>query len=175
MRYGAQFLFEDVSATFISGRRYAITGPKSTLLVMSGHEGVRCRIVLTTAVLSLVLNVALIPTWGITGAAVATALSWVVQNVLETIAVYLILGIRLAGPVLIALFLTGTTMGVLSRTMPQLNILTVGFAVRLMIGLAVAGLSIIACEGFFVDAVWDGVTLVREAFGLDPGSVHLVS
>ena len=36
MRYGALILFEDVSVTFISGRRYAITGPngagKSTLM-----------------------------------------------------------------------------------------------------------------------------------------------
>ncbi len=42
MRYGAQFLFEDVSATFISGRRYAITGPngagKSTLMkILTGE------------------------------------------------------------------------------------------------------------------------------------------
>lgn len=93
----------------------------------------------------------------------------------EMLAAAFILGIRLAGPVLIALFLTGTALGVLSRTMPQLNILTVGFALRLAVGLAVAGLSIIACQDFFLDAVWNGVTLVREAFGLDPDLTHLVS
>src|SRR5580698_6633835 len=27
MRYGSKILFEDVSATFISGRRYGLTGP----------------------------------------------------------------------------------------------------------------------------------------------------
>jgi ATPase subunit of ABC transporter with duplicated ATPase domains len=42
MRYGARILFEDVSATFIAGRRYAITGPngagKSTLMkIMTGE------------------------------------------------------------------------------------------------------------------------------------------
>jgi ATPase subunit of ABC transporter with duplicated ATPase domains len=42
MRYGARFLFEDVNATFISGRRYAISGPngagKSTLMkIMTGE------------------------------------------------------------------------------------------------------------------------------------------
>ena len=42
MRYGARFLFEDVNATFIPGRRYAITGPngagKSTLMkIMTGE------------------------------------------------------------------------------------------------------------------------------------------
>ncbi len=42
MRYGARILFEDVSTTFISGRRYAITGPngagKSTLMkILTGE------------------------------------------------------------------------------------------------------------------------------------------
>src|SRR5215813_12197092 len=36
MRYGARILFEDVTCTFLAGRRYAITGPngagKSTLM-----------------------------------------------------------------------------------------------------------------------------------------------
>ena len=42
MRYGARVLFEDVTATFLSGRRYAITGPngagKSTLMkILTGE------------------------------------------------------------------------------------------------------------------------------------------
>src|SRR5688572_2789389 len=42
MRYGARVLFEDVTTTFISGRRYAITGPngagKSTLMkILTGE------------------------------------------------------------------------------------------------------------------------------------------
>ena len=42
MRFGAQLLFEDVTTTFLSGRRYAITGPngagKSTLMrIMTGE------------------------------------------------------------------------------------------------------------------------------------------
>src|SRR5215475_9994101 len=42
MRFGGLILFEDVSATFISGRRYAITGPngagKSTLMKILNGE-----------------------------------------------------------------------------------------------------------------------------------------
>src|SRR5882762_2346769 len=42
MRFGARVLFEDVSTTFLSGRRYAITGPngagKSTLMkILTGE------------------------------------------------------------------------------------------------------------------------------------------
>src|SRR5664279_4829824 len=42
MRFGANILFEDVTCTFLAGRRYAITGPngagKSTLMkILSGQ------------------------------------------------------------------------------------------------------------------------------------------
>src|SRR5579863_8827023 len=42
MRYGARILFEDVTATFLEGRRYAITGPngsgKSTFMkILTGE------------------------------------------------------------------------------------------------------------------------------------------
>jgi len=42
MRYGARVLFEDVSCSFMAGRRYAITGPngagKSTLMkILTGE------------------------------------------------------------------------------------------------------------------------------------------
>src|SRR5690242_13717103 len=42
MRFGARTLFEDVTCTFLAGRRYAITGPngagKSTLMkILSGE------------------------------------------------------------------------------------------------------------------------------------------
>jgi len=42
MRYGARILFEDVTTTFLSGRRYAITGPngagKSTFMKILTSE-----------------------------------------------------------------------------------------------------------------------------------------
>ena len=42
MRYGARVLFDDVTCTFMAGRRYAITGPngagKSTLMkILTGE------------------------------------------------------------------------------------------------------------------------------------------
>jgi flagellar biosynthetic protein FliR len=92
----------------------------------------------------------------------------------EMLAAAFMLGIRLAGPVLIALFMLGVALAFLSRTMPQLNILTVGFPLRLLIGLAVAAVALAACEGILVDAIWDGVILVRTTFGLDPGRNYLV-
>ena len=43
------------------------------------------------------------------------------------------LGIRIAGPALIAVFLATLALGFISRTMPQLNILAAGFPVRIML------------------------------------------
>lgn len=82
-------------------------------------------------------------------------------------------GIRIAGPVVIALFLTGVSLGVISRTMPQLNILTVGFTLRALIALAVAGISLSACQEIFLDGIWDTFEVVRATFGLDPAQTRL--
>ena len=80
-----------------------------------------------------------------------------------------IVGIRLAAPVLIALFLSGTALGFLSRTMPQLNILSVGFTLRALMTLSVAAIALGACQGLLLDAVWDGLDVIRASFGLAPG------
>lgn len=92
----------------------------------------------------------------------------------ELLGAAFILGIRLAVPVLIALFLTGTALGFLSRTMPQLNILTVGFTLRVLVALAVAGLALDGCRDLLLNAVWDAVELIRTNFGLDPSAHRLV-
>ncbi len=78
------------------------------------------------------------------------------------------MGIRLAAPVLIALFLTGTALGFLSRTMPQLNILSVGFTLRALITLSVAAIALGACQGLLLDSIGDGLNVIRASFGLAP-------
>ena len=85
----------------------------------------------------------------------------------EMLASAFILAIRLAGPVIIALFMSSIAMGFLSRTMPQFNILSVGFPIRIMIGLAVATLTIIAMQDLMLETVWEGLDAIRAVFGLD--------
>lgn len=75
-----------------------------------------------------------------------------------------VLAIRLAGPVIIALLLATLAMGFLSRTIPQLNILTVGFTVRTMIMLASASVSLMLFHDVLVDAIADGLDVVRARF-----------
>jgi flagellar biosynthetic protein FliR len=86
--------------------------------------------------------------------------------VLETLTSAFVVGIRLAGPVLIALLLTSVLLGVLSRTMPQLHILTVGFTLKIMVALAVAAAAITGSREIIVDAVLDTISDVREVFDL---------
>ena len=77
-----------------------------------------------------------------------------------------ILAIRLGGPALTALFLASLTMGVVSRTIPQINVLTIGFAVRVFVALTVAALSLSLAYDLLYDAVLHSVDLVRLAFGM---------
>lgn len=46
-----------------------------------------------------------------------------------------VLGIKIAAPILVALFLSNLCLGIIARTVPQVNILMVGFPVNLCIGL----------------------------------------
>ncbi len=52
------------------------------------------------------------------------------------------LGVRVAAPVLVALLLTNAALGVLARTIPQLNVFVVGFPVNVGVGLVVLGVSL---------------------------------
>lgn len=79
-----------------------------------------------------------------------------------------ILAIKLFAPVLIALLLTSLVMGFLGRTMPQLNILTIGFALRSMSALAVAAVALAASQDVLVEALIDCLETIRAAFGLAP-------
>src|SRR5262245_7555418 len=53
-----------------------------------------------------------------------------------------VVGVRVAAPVLIALLLTNGALGVLARTVPQLNVFVVGFPLNVGVGLVVLGASL---------------------------------
>ena len=81
------------------------------------------------------------------------------------------LAVRLAAPVLIAMFLASVALGLLSRSIPQLNILTVGFAIRALLAIAIAAAALTVSEDAFVEALTDMMGVIRSAFGLDPGRI----
>lgn len=68
------------------------------------------------------------------------------------------LAIRLSAPVLGVIVMILIAMGVLMKTMPQINILSVGFAIKILIGLFVFGGTLIALE----EAIGDEITRVLD-------------
>jgi len=78
----------------------ALTGPVSYLLMMSGNERTVRNIVAISAAANVLLNIYLVPRYGILGAAIATAVSLAAQNVATAYIAQRILGINvLAGRV----------------------------------------------------------------------------
>ncbi len=73
------------------------------------------------------------------------------------------LGIRAAVPVVTALLLSTLVLGLISRTMPQLNILMVGFGMNAMLTFAVMSLTMGAAVWVFQDQVESAMTTVLEA------------
>jgi O-antigen/teichoic acid export membrane protein len=70
------------------------SGGVGYMLIMSGHQYLKLAGDLVFAVVNIVLNALLIPTWGLMGAAVATGISIAGLNVLRGLQVYRILGVQ---------------------------------------------------------------------------------
>jgi flagellar biosynthetic protein FliR len=52
------------------------------------------------------------------------------------------IGLKLAAPVVVTLFITDVCMGIVARTMPQMNVFIVGFPLKIGVGLFVVALSL---------------------------------
>lgn len=61
------------------------------------------------------------------------------------------LGLRIAAPVVLVLLLVSAAMGVIVKTVPQMNILAVGFPVQIAAGLLVLGLSLVFFKTILLD------------------------
>jgi flagellar biosynthetic protein FliR len=67
------------------------------------------------------------------------------------------IAMRLAGPAVLALMLTSLVLGFFTKTMPQMNILSVGFTLKVVIGLLIMALTITFSEGVITKAMTDGL------------------
>jgi len=79
-----------------------------------------------------------------------------------------VLAVKLSGPVLIALLLTELMLAFVARTIPQLNILTVGFAARSIVAMGVAAVALAASQDLLVTGLLDALDAIRVALGLAP-------
>ncbi len=64
------------------------------------------------------------------------------QMLLQISSKIFVIGMKVAAPVLVAILLTNTGLGILARTIPQLNIFIIGFPIQISVGLITLGLSI---------------------------------
>jgi flagellar biosynthetic protein FliR len=75
----------------------------------------------------------------------------------------LALGVRAAAPALVSLLLANLVLGLISRTLPQLNIMALGFGINIMIVMLVAAASLGAIAWLFQDAAWETIDTMRDA------------
>lgn len=75
----------------------------------------------------------------------------------------MVMGLRIAAPALVALFVASLVMGFVMRTVPQINILTVGFAIRVLTALIVATIAIRGLPPIFIDAINDALEALPAA------------
>ena len=73
------------------------------------------------------------------------------------------LGIRAAGPLMVALLLSNLVLGLISRTLPQINVIAVGFSVNALLAMGVLLLSLGAAAWTFQDPTLDVVQHLQQA------------
>ena len=78
------------------------------------------------------------------------------------------LGLQLAAPMMVALMLSILIMGLISRTMPQFNVLAVGFSVNSMVMLGALLLSLGMIGRVFQDQSFAAIDLLIPVFGSTP-------
>ena len=101
-----------LSILAISNMLSAICGSVGILLQMTGYQSIYNKIIMVAAGLSIVLNLTLIPVWGITGAAIASSAAKIFQNLAASFVVYKKLGI-------FSIYIPGVTSKILQRKNQQ--------------------------------------------------------
>lgn len=72
----------------------------------------------------------------------APAIGAMVKGVDEAFVTIFISAIQVAGPVMLALLLTDAAFGMVSRVVPQMNVFAVGFPAKVLVGLALVGVTL---------------------------------
>lgn len=97
----------------------------------------------------------------------APALGSLTAGVLKAFTSIFVSAVQVAGPVILALVLTDVGFGLATRVVPQMNVFSVGFPVKVLVGLVVVGATLPFVAGFISDSlqgsVADALKLLRES------------
>jgi len=107
---------------------------------------------------------ALLDTFRWTPPGSGTVSSGIVETMTAVLAQSFVLGIRAAAPAIVALLMSVLVMGLISRTLPQLNVLAVGFGLNSIIMLSALAVSLGSIAWMFQDQVEPTIDTVRELF-----------
>jgi flagellar biosynthesis protein FliR len=88
-----------------------------------------------------------------------------VELLLDAIGMSGEIALRVAAPVLLTLFLLNVAMGFISRTLPQFNVLTVGFSVKGMVGFLLMAVALPAALSAFMEGLETTVDWVGTLTG----------
>ncbi|MCD5413648.1 MAG: flagellar type III secretion system protein FliR [Clostridiales bacterium] len=77
-----------------------------------------------------------------------------VDHLIRIFSQFFMLAVQFSAPVLIAIFLTNVLLGVLARTMPQMNVFIVGLPLKIMVGMVMAVI-IIQHLGYFSEKLFE--------------------
>lgn len=75
----------------------------------------------------------------------------------------LTLGVRASAPAIVALLLANLVLGLISRTLPQLNVMALGFGINILIALMIVGAALGTIAWLFQDAAWATIDTMRDA------------
>jgi flagellar biosynthetic protein FliR len=75
-----------------------------------------------------------------------------------------VLTLRLAAPMLVTMLIVDLSLGFLSKTIPQLNIMTAGLAVRAAVGMLVLALGLILTSDVLRDALLESISVVGNVY-----------
>jgi flagellar biosynthetic protein FliR len=86
-------------------------------------------------------------------------------RILELLGDIFMVGLRIGAPVMLAVFLTDLALGLLGRTVPQMNLLMVGFPLKIAVGLGILLVSmpvfILLCQGLFTGMYRDLILILQ--------------
>jgi flagellar biosynthetic protein FliR len=86
----------------------------------------------------------------------------VLTGLTKTLQMSFVLALQISAPLTLAIFLTTLAMGFIARTMPQLNILSVGFSIRLLLGFILLIICLIPAIQLFMGVMDRAFTKIYE-------------
>ena len=90
------------------------------------------------------------------------------QNLLDLITALLqsstALALQLAAPMLVTMLLTDVVLGFIGKTIPQINVMTLGLPLRSLVGMVVLIFGLMMCSRVIEDSILDAVKQVADAF-----------